>query len=118
MKSEHKALLKQIALILAIGVVAFVVWEIVKAVKAGVTDVASLIKAPFTAVSSIWTGITNLFSGGSSSAGSQSALNPLTAGINDPVTGQPITDESALGNLLLGSPQPTNMIDFSNYPTS
>lgn len=62
MTDKNKTILKHVLIVLTIGAVAFVVWEIIKAISAGEKTIAGILKAPFTAVSSIWTGITNLFS--------------------------------------------------------
>lgn len=62
MTDKQKTIFKEVLIVLAVGVVAYVVYCIYKAIKAGVSDVASLIKAPFTALSSAWSAVTNLFS--------------------------------------------------------
>ncbi len=124
MKTEHKEVWKQILLVLSIGIVAFIIWEMVKAISAGVSDVTSILKAPFTALGSIWTGIKNIFSSsGSSSVGPDTALNSLTAGINNPVTGEPINDQTALQQILMNNfqpPAPSNYVtfDWTAQPTS
>jgi hypothetical protein len=131
MKPETKKLLKEILIVLAIGVVAFIVWEIIKAIKAGASDIGSILKAPFTALSSIWTGITGLFSASPSLATPQPApiINSSGQTVGTVAPSSPFyslfapTDQAytqSLANTLLGNtPAPASgPIDFSTYPTS
>jgi hypothetical protein len=83
MKTEHKAALKQVLVILTVGIVAFVVWEIIKAIRAGAKDVKSILLAPFTALGSVWTAVTGLFTSGPSVA------TPMPGTITD-ASGTPI----------------------------
>lgn len=59
---------KQLFEIAAIMALVFIGWEIYKVFAAGVSDIASILKAPFTAVSKVWSSITSFFTGFSSSA--------------------------------------------------
>ncbi|MGO8839467.1 MAG: hypothetical protein ACLP7I_12045 [Limisphaerales bacterium] len=99
----------------------FIVYEIFSVISAGEATIAKIVEAPFTGLSSAWSALVKLFSFGSSTAGVPTVSNADTAGINNPNTGQPITADSALGSLLLGSTAPapaSSGINWSTYPTS
>ena len=134
MKTEHKAALKQVMVILTVGIVAFVVWEIAKAIKAGASDIKSILLAPFNALGDVWTSVTSVFS----SAPSVATPTPgtITGASGTPIASvattspfytsfAPTTDQSDTqgeSNLLLGTgtsgPATLSTIDWSNYPTS
>jgi hypothetical protein len=112
---------KEIMMVLAVGLIAYVLYAIYSAFKAGEREVANLIKAPFNAVGSAISAITGLFSAGPALAAPQPApiLNSAgqTIGTVDPTS--PLyglfapTDQAAteaMANLLLNgaaaSPRP------------
>lgn len=58
MKAEHKAILKEIIIVLTLGIAVYVVYSIYKAFQAGVRDVKGLLTAPFTALSNAYNTVT------------------------------------------------------------
>ena len=133
MKPQHKAALKQILIVLSIGVFAFVVWEIIKAIKAGEKTLAGIMMAPFTALQSVWTGITGMFSSTPALATPQPApiLNAAgqTVATVDPssplyglVAPADQANTQALANYLLNGTSPSSVpasgINWATYPTS
>ena len=62
MSSPKKFPWKQIFVILVLGGGVFILWEIYKAWRAGVSDIKSLFMAPFTALGKVWSSITSFAS--------------------------------------------------------
>jgi hypothetical protein len=132
MKPADKKLLTHVLLVLSIGVVAFLIWEIIKAISAGEKTIAGILKAPFTAVSNIWSGITNLFSSSSSgvatpqpapilnSAGQQVGTIDPTSPLYGLFAPTDQADTQATINSLLGNAaSPAEPVwNFTNYPAS
>ena len=134
MKTENKVALKQVMVILTVGIVAFIVWEIIKAIRAGASDLKSILAAPFNALGSVWTAVTGLFSGSGSSVATPTPGtivdafgNPIgTVATTSPfyTSFAPTAEQAqnqAESNYLLGTVPAGNApdtIDWSNYPTS
>lgn len=117
MNPKLKAVLKFVLIVFTVGIVAFLVWEVIKAIRAGERTISGILNAPKTAAKAVWSGLKSFFSGagsGSSSSGDLPTItNADTAGITS-ADGTPITADTALATLLLGG-QPIDVQPWDQY---
>jgi len=106
---------KQIIMILTVGVVAYVIWEMWKAFKAGATDIKSLLLSPFTALSGLWSVVTGLFSSSGASTATPQAVSlpsgaivPTNSQLYSIVAPQEQALQQTMNNMATGGPSPVD----------